>query len=190
MGSSREGSRVAHPANREEAQWSIGSRMSPYERRSGVTPTEQRGAHTAARSMARSPTPRGGHATFTGVERRAKRARTEPEASFTTLMHHCSVDNLRACFESLDGKKATGVDGVSKAMYGQNLEANLQELHWRLPQRSYRPKPVRRVEMPKDDGTTRPLGLRIPTVHYIIIPTLFRICDHHSSPSPSVWPTM
>ena len=74
-------------------------------------------------------------------------------------MHHFTVENLRACFESLDGKKAVGVDGVTKAMYGQNLEANLQDLHGRLHRMSYRPKPVRRVEIPKEDGSTRPLGI-------------------------------
>lgn len=74
-------------------------------------------------------------------------------------MHHCTVDNLRACFESLDAKKAAGVDGVTKAMYGQDLEANLQDLHQRLHQMSYRPRPVRRVEIPKEDGSTRPLGI-------------------------------
>jgi group II intron reverse transcriptase/maturase len=74
-------------------------------------------------------------------------------------MHHFTVDNLRACFESLDAKKATGVDGVTKAMYGQDLEANLQDLHRRLQQMSYRPQPVRRVDIPKEDGRTRPLGI-------------------------------
>jgi group II intron reverse transcriptase/maturase len=69
------------------------------------------------------------------------------------------VDDLRACFESLEGKKATGVDGMTKAMYGQNLEANLQALHERLHQMSYRPQPVRRVEIPKVDGSRRPLGI-------------------------------
>jgi RNA-directed DNA polymerase len=74
-------------------------------------------------------------------------------------MHHFTVDNLRACFESLDAKKAVGVDGVTKAMYGQNLEVNLQDLHRRLHQMAYRPKPVRRVEISKEDGSTRPLGI-------------------------------
>jgi group II intron reverse transcriptase/maturase len=74
-------------------------------------------------------------------------------------MHHCTVDNLRACFASLDGKKATGVDGVTKARYGEHLEANLQALHQKLHTMAYRPQPVRRVEMPKDDGRTRPLGI-------------------------------
>jgi RNA-directed DNA polymerase len=74
-------------------------------------------------------------------------------------MHHCTVDNLRACFESLEAKQATGGDGVTKAMYGQALEANLQDLHQRRHQMSYRPRPVRRVEMPTADGSLRPLGI-------------------------------
>jgi group II intron reverse transcriptase/maturase len=74
-------------------------------------------------------------------------------------MHHFTGDHLRACFESLDAKKAVGVDGGTKAMDGQDLEANLQDLHRRLHQMSYRPKPVRRVEMPKEDGSMRPLGI-------------------------------
>ena len=134
--------------------------MSPYERRGGVTPTEQRGTHAVDRSMATPPTRRGGPAATTGVERRASRARQEQQTRFTALMHHFTVDNLRACFAALDGTKAPGVDGVTKAMYAQHLEANLQELHRKLHQRSYRPKPVRRVEIPKEDGTMRPLGIR------------------------------
>jgi group II intron reverse transcriptase/maturase len=69
------------------------------------------------------------------------------------------VDNLRACFEALDGTKAPGVDGITKETYAQHLEEHLQELHMRLHQMSYRPYPVRRVEIPKEDGTTRPLGI-------------------------------
>lgn len=74
-------------------------------------------------------------------------------------MHHYTVDNLRACFQALEGNKAPGIDGVTKAMYGQHLEDNLQALHTKLHQMSYRPRPVRRVEIPKEDGTTRPLGI-------------------------------
>ena len=74
-------------------------------------------------------------------------------------MHHVTVDNVRACFEALDGTKAPGVDGITKAMDGQHLEANLQALHQQRHQRSYRPQPVRRVESPKADGTMRPLGI-------------------------------
>src|SRR5262249_49422176 len=87
------------------------------------------------------------------------RARQAPQTRYTALMHHFTVDNLRACFEALDGSKAPGVDGVTKAMYGQHLEATLQVLHAKLHRMSYRPQPVRRVEIPKDDGSTRPLGI-------------------------------
>ena len=133
--------------------------MPPYERRSGVTPTEQREAHTGARSTATPATPRGGPTATTGVERIARRARQAPQTRYTALMHHFTVDNLRACFMALDGTKAPGVDGVTKAMYGQHLEEHLQALHQKLHQMSYQPQPVRRVEIPKEDGTTRPLGI-------------------------------
>jgi group II intron reverse transcriptase/maturase len=74
-------------------------------------------------------------------------------------MHHFTVDNLRACFEALDRTKAPGIDGVTKETYGEHLEDNLRALHEKLRQLSYRPKPVRRVEIPKEDGTMRPLGI-------------------------------
>ena len=54
----------------------------------------------------------------TGIERIARRANSQPASAFTTLMHHYAVENLRACFEVLDGRKAPGVDGVTKAEYG------------------------------------------------------------------------
>ena len=74
-------------------------------------------------------------------------------------MHHFSVKNLRVCFESLDGKKAVGIDGVTKEQYGEALEDNLQRLYQKLHQLSYCPQAVRRVEIPKEDGSTHPLGI-------------------------------
>jgi retron-type reverse transcriptase len=74
-------------------------------------------------------------------------------------MHHFTVDTLRACFVALDGTKAPGVDGIPKAMYGERLEETLQALHRKLHQMSYRPQPVRQVEIPKEDGRMRPLGI-------------------------------
>jgi RNA-directed DNA polymerase len=102
---------------------------------------------------------RGGATATTGIESIARRARREPGATFTALMHHFTVENLRACFEALDGTKAPGIDGVTKEGYGQHLEDHLQALHRNLRQMAYRPQPVRRVEIPKEDGTTRPLGI-------------------------------
>jgi RNA-directed DNA polymerase len=112
-----------------------------------------------AHSMATPPTRRGGPTATTGVEWIAQQARRAPQTRYTALMHHFTVHNLRACFTALDGTKAPGVDGVTKAMYAQDVEENLQALHRHLHQMSYRPQPVRRVDIPKEDGTTRPLGI-------------------------------
>jgi RNA-directed DNA polymerase len=112
-----------------------------------------------AHSMATPPTRRGGPTAATGVEWIAQQARRAPQTRYTALMPHFTVNNLRACCTALDGTKAPGVDGVTKAMYAQDVEENLQALHRHLHQMSYRPQPVRRVDIPKEDGTTRPLGI-------------------------------
>jgi RNA-directed DNA polymerase len=57
---------------------------------------------------------------------------------------------------------AAGVDGQSIAEFEANLAGNLYKLWNRMSSGSYFPAPVRRVEIPKADGGTRPLG--IPTV--------------------------
>jgi RNA-directed DNA polymerase len=90
-----------------------------------------------------------------------ERARKEPGLMFTSLYHHiCDVDNLRACYDALEGRKATGVDGVTKEEYGRNVEEKLRDLSERLKRMGYRPGPKRRSYIPKP-GTEkgRPLGI-------------------------------
>ncbi|XXY13659.1 group II intron reverse transcriptase/maturase [Sorangium sp. So ce216] len=57
---------------------------------------------------------------------------------------------------------AAGVDGESLAMFEKDLKGNLYKVWNRMSSGSYFPPPVRLVEIPKDNGGTRPLG--IPTV--------------------------
>ena len=59
-------------------------------------------------------------------------------------------------------KGAAGVDGESIAEFEKDLKNNLYKLWNRMSSGSYFPPPVRLVEIPKDDGRTRTLG--IPTV--------------------------
>jgi len=59
-------------------------------------------------------------------------------------------------------KGAAGIDGQTLIGFEANLANNLYKLWNRLASGSYHPSPVKRVEIPKDNGTTRPLG--IPTV--------------------------
>src|ERR1700720_490902 len=56
---------------------------------------------------------------------------------------------------------AAGVDGQSIAEFEVDLAGNLYKLWNRLSSGSYLPPPVRRVDIPKANGGTRPLG--IPT---------------------------
>ena len=57
---------------------------------------------------------------------------------------------------------AAGGDGVTIAMFEQDLSKNLYRIWNRMASGSYFPPPVKRVDIPKGDGKTRPLG--IPTV--------------------------
>lgn len=90
-----------------------------------------------------------------------EKACKEPKLIFTSLYHHVSdVDNLRACYEALDGRKAVGEDGVTKEQYGKQLEANLEDLSARLKRMGYRPTPKRRTYIPKPGSNRgRPLGI-------------------------------
>ena len=80
---------------------------------------------------------------------------------FTSLYHHITdVDNLRACFRSLGGRKAVGIDGETKADYERDLEENLVDLSERLARMGYRPQPKRRTYVPKPGSDKRrPLGI-------------------------------
>jgi group II intron reverse transcriptase/maturase len=97
----------------------------------------------------------------TDLTRIGEKARKETGLVFTSLHHHiCDVDNLRACYDNLEARKATGVDGVNKEEYGKKLEENLQGLSERLKRMGYHPSPSRRSYIPKPGSEKgRPLGI-------------------------------
>jgi RNA-directed DNA polymerase len=64
---------------------------------------------------------------------------------------------------------AAGVDGQSIERFAAGAELYLTELTTALREGRYRPQPIKRVEIPKGDGKTRPLG--IPTVKDRIVQT-------------------
>ena len=74
-------------------------------------------------------------------------------------MHHITLDRLRWAYWALSPKAAPGTDGVTWGAYGQDLEANLADLHQRVHRGSFRATPSRRVYIPKADGRLRPLGI-------------------------------
>jgi RNA-directed DNA polymerase len=99
----------------------------------------------------------------TKLERIAKRAKEMRGEAFTTLAHHIDIEWLMEAYRRTRKDGAVGVDGQSAAEYAANLEGNLQSLLNRAKSGDdYRAPPVRRVHIPKGDGSkTRPIG--IPT---------------------------
>ncbi|XME01523.1 hypothetical protein QYZ88_012520 [Lachnospiraceae bacterium C1.1] len=95
----------------------------------------------------------------TQLERISQMSRENPDMVFTSIFHLINKDLLKACHTDMDGKKAVGIDGVTKEIYDSELDDNLDTLVYRLRNKSYRPKPARRVEIPKDNGKTRPLNI-------------------------------
>lgn len=79
-----------------------------------------------------------------------------------------AIGNLRLAWEKVRSNKgAAGCDGVTIARFAKDAEANLAGLHQELREKRYRPRPVRRVMIPKASGGMRPLG--IPTVRDRIV---------------------
>jgi RNA-directed DNA polymerase len=96
------------------------------------------------------------------LERVRQAASRNRKQRFTALFHHIyDVERLRAAFRAIKKDAAAGVDGETWEHYGENLEANLQDLAHRLKRGAYRARPVRRVYIPKvgKPGELRPLGV-------------------------------
>jgi len=79
--------------------------------------------------------------------------------TFKWLIQQVAEENLISCFHALDGKKALGIDGISKDEYGANLTENIKSLVARMKNMDYFPAPVRETKIPKGDGKFRPLGI-------------------------------
>ena len=105
------------------------------------------------------PGRRAGQGVPSDLARVRRVAREDKDARFTALLHHVDVDRLRLAYFALRPKAAPGVDGVTWADYGLDLEQNLRDLHARVHRGGYRARPSRRVYIPKPDGRLRPLGV-------------------------------
>jgi RNA-directed DNA polymerase len=98
----------------------------------------------------------------TRLQRIAELARESPGMAFTTLAHHVDIEFLRAAYDLTRKDGAVGVDGQTAEAYAADLEGNLASLLDRFKSGDYYAPLVRRVHIPKGDGTkTRPIG--IPT---------------------------
>ena len=88
-----------------------------------------------------------------------ERARREPQGRFTSLAHLLNERFLADSYHALGRDRASGVDGVTWEEYGRNLSENLKGLVARMKAKPYKPQPARRVYIPKDEQSQRPLGI-------------------------------
>jgi RNA-directed DNA polymerase len=96
-----------------------------------------------------------------------QKAKNEPKFRFYALHDRVyRMDVLEAAWKHVGKKgKASGIDGVraEDILAEENgVEKFLTNLHEELKTKSYHPSPVKRVYIPKADGSKRPLG--IPTL--------------------------
>lgn len=71
--------------------------------------------------------------------------------------------NLKLAYQQVyRNKGASGVDGMEVKELKEYLNTHIEEIKEQIRNKSYKPKPVRRVEIPKDNGGARNLG--VPTV--------------------------
>ncbi len=86
-------------------------------------------------------------------------SKERPKEIFTSIYHFLNKEMLMICHKELDGKKATGLDGITKAEYEEDLERNIEQLEKELQSMSYKPSPAKRINIPKANGKLRGLAI-------------------------------
>jgi RNA-directed DNA polymerase len=98
-----------------------------------------------------------------GTESLMVEGATESPATERMMEEICEAGNLRKALQQVRANKgAPGVDGMTVDELTEYLGRDEGKLRGQLLDGTYRPRPVRRVEIPKPDGGMRKLG--IPTV--------------------------
>jgi len=94
-----------------------------------------------------------------GLTKVAERAKRHPDQRILALAHLIDEPALERAYRSLRKDAAVGVDGITVEQYGEQLATNLQVLRARMKAGRYRHQPIRRVNIPKENGATRPIGV-------------------------------
>jgi RNA-directed DNA polymerase len=131
----------------------------PPNKAAAAEAAEERGLAKGNAASETRTGPRAGQDVPNGLDRVRRIAAKNKEARFTALMHHVSLERLWRAYWDLSPKASPGVDGVMWEDYGQDLVANLRDLHDRVHSGRYQARPSRRAYIPKADGRLRPLGI-------------------------------
>jgi group II intron reverse transcriptase/maturase len=95
----------------------------------------------------------------TELSRLSEWAKADKTTRFLSIAHHLTPTALMAAFEGLRKDASAGVDEVTYREYEQDVWVNIPRLHHRLVSRQYRAQPLRRVYIPKENGTERPISI-------------------------------
>ena len=98
----------------------------------------------------------------TKLDRISELSAANKKTVFNNIGYLINAGMLKEQYQCLDGNKAIGIDNVTKASYGKNLESNIHSLLQRIRRGIYKPKPARITEIPKEDGSKRPLSPILP----------------------------
>jgi group II intron reverse transcriptase/maturase len=112
----------------------------------------------------------------TSLQGIAGKAKQNKRHRFRDLYRLLNEVNLLDSWKYLNNKAASGVDRISMKEFEANLLTNIQGLVTSLKEKRYRAKLVRRVNIPKENGKHRSLG--IPTIgDKLIQKTVARILE-------------
>jgi group II intron reverse transcriptase/maturase len=95
----------------------------------------------------------------TALSRLSELAKADKTTRFLSIAHRLTPAALMAAFEGLRKDASAGVDGVTYRKYEQDVWRNIPTLHHRLVSHQYRAQPLRRVYIPKENGTERPISI-------------------------------
>ena len=137
-----------NPSNKAQAQC-----VGAAEKGEGRTPTKEN------IGQSRTPPAQDGQGVTLGLAGVRRVARERKQERFTTLLHHLTVELLRASFYALKKSASPGVDGVRWQEYEEGLQDRLIDLKDRIHRGAYRAQASRRIYIPKADGRQRPIGI-------------------------------
>ena len=93
------------------------------------------------------------------LSRLTELAKEDCERKFTSIAHFLTPETLYEAFRSLRKDASAGVDQVTYADYATQAQENIQRLWERLKGQKYRAQPLRRIYIPKEDGSERPISI-------------------------------
>lgn len=89
----------------------------------------------------------------------ACKAKTEPKIRFTSLAHLLTPEYLKENWKEMNKAAAKGIDGETIKQFGSCLDERIESIVAKLKAGRYKAPNIRRVDIPKGNGKTRPLGI-------------------------------